>query len=287
MSEPLRTTSSTTGPANQSDVIDREARIEQLLLAGLDQYFAGQYEQAIDVWTRVAFLERRHGRARAYIDRARSALAERQRESEELLHRGVAEYHAGRLQSARELLTRAIEQGGPSDTALVFLQHLGRVDPFGTFAGDGERSRTVEPVSPLPLPDASPVASAEPTPEPPAVPRSGWVVTTLASAALAAAILIAARPIASFIAELPVTGPPVTAPAAEPLPIARSSDLLLARARGLHASGRSREALRILDTIEVTDPVRDEADRLRAEVQRVLLGDLPQSVNLPSPGGRR
>src|SRR4051795_10464522 len=81
---------------------DRDAKIEQLLLSGLDQYFCGRYEQAIDIWTRVAFLERRHGRARAYIERARSALAEQQRESEELLHSGIAAYHAGDLAAARD-----------------------------------------------------------------------------------------------------------------------------------------------------------------------------------------
>ena len=43
--------------ADDADGVDRESRIEQLLLAGLDQYFAGRYEQAIDVWTRVAFLD--------------------------------------------------------------------------------------------------------------------------------------------------------------------------------------------------------------------------------------
>ena len=67
---------------------DRDARIEQLLLSGLDQYFAGHYQQAINIWTRVVFLERGHNRARAYIERARSALAERQRECEELVHNG-------------------------------------------------------------------------------------------------------------------------------------------------------------------------------------------------------
>ena len=69
---------------------DRDAKIEQLLLAGLDHYFSGRYEQAIDVWTRTLFFDRSHARARAYIDRARSALAERERQSEELLQRGAA-----------------------------------------------------------------------------------------------------------------------------------------------------------------------------------------------------
>ena len=54
-----------------------------------------RYELAINVWTRALFLDRSHARARAYIDRARSALAERQRESEELLQNGVAAFQRG------------------------------------------------------------------------------------------------------------------------------------------------------------------------------------------------
>ena len=123
--EPLRTDPSDSGPLSEAE---RAARIEQLLLSGLDHYFGGNYEQAINVWTRVAFLERGHGRARAYIERARSALAERQRESEESLHQGIAAYQAGDLQRARVLLTQAVEQGGANELALVFLQRLGRLD---------------------------------------------------------------------------------------------------------------------------------------------------------------
>ena len=87
MSDPLRTDGSRAFAA--ASEADRDAKIEQLLLAGLDHYFAAQYDYAISVWTRVLFLDRSHARARAYIDRARSALAERQRESEELLQSGV------------------------------------------------------------------------------------------------------------------------------------------------------------------------------------------------------
>src|SRR3989304_8180536 len=80
---------------------DRDARVEELLLSGLDHYFSGQHDLAINVWTRVLFLDRGHARARAYIERARSALAEQQRESEELLHRGVAALDRGEIDLAR------------------------------------------------------------------------------------------------------------------------------------------------------------------------------------------
>src|SRR5438552_3417119 len=107
---------------------DRDAKIEQLLLIGLDHYFAAQYEQAINVWTRALFLDRSHPRARAYIERARSAQAERQRESEELLQTGVAAFQRGDSREARRLLQAAIEGGAPPDEALAVLDRLNRLD---------------------------------------------------------------------------------------------------------------------------------------------------------------
>src|SRR5205814_4856367 len=106
MSDPLRT-----DPARANEPVseaEREAKIEQLLLAGLDHYFSGQYDHAINVWTRALFFDRSHARARAYIERARRAQAERQRESEELLHTGTAAYRSGDVKEARRLLQAAL-----------------------------------------------------------------------------------------------------------------------------------------------------------------------------------
>src|SRR5438477_13147828 len=107
MPDPLRTDPSRALEAAQEP--GRDTKIEQLLLVGLDHYFAAQYEQAINVWTRALFLDRSHPRARAYIERARSALAERQRHSEELLHSGVEAFHRGEGAEARRLLRAAID----------------------------------------------------------------------------------------------------------------------------------------------------------------------------------
>src|SRR2546427_6393505 len=124
MSDPLRT-------AESHDTItddDRDAKIERLLLAGLDHYFAAQYDQAVHIWTRVLFLDRSHARARAYIERARSAMAERQRESEELLQTGLAAFRRGEGDEARRLLHAALDSGAPSDEALTALDRLDRLD---------------------------------------------------------------------------------------------------------------------------------------------------------------
>ena len=252
--EPLRTEPSDAGPLSEAD---RAARIEQLLLSGLDHYFGGNYEQAINVWTRVAFLERGHGRARAYIERARSALAERQRESEESLHQGIAAYQAGDLQRARDLLTRAVEQGGPNESALVFLQRLGHVDSVAA-APARERSTTRSaPVRRRPAVTAN--------------QRRGWLATGAASVAITAVILLGALRTASWLRELPVEVRTGDAASREPLPIVRNGERRLDRARSLRGAGRLREALHELEAIELSDPRRVEADRLRSDIQHVLL----------------
>src|SRR5262249_25114671 len=123
MSDPLRTDGARAHDFESAQ--DRDAKIEQLLLLGLDHYFAARYELAINVWTRALFLDRSHARARAYIERARSALAERQRESEELLQNGVAAFQRGEADEARRLLQAAIRAGGPPAEAA---RAPGRVD---------------------------------------------------------------------------------------------------------------------------------------------------------------
>ena len=256
------------------DAADREARIEQLLLSGLDHYFAGQYERAISVWTRVVFLERHHDRAHAYIERARSALAERHRESEELLHTGVSAYNAGHIEEARDLLTRAVEQG--SDTADVFLDRLNRV---GSSA-----SRADLHLDPMPSRSAVRRRRAALPPRP-----GGWSAAALITLVVGTAMLLGGLPIGNWLSGLYVTAPAPSAPvvADEPLPVVRASETAVARARSLRAGGRLRDALSALDRIDMADPFHAEADRLRADIQRDLFASAGIQPSAPAAAGSR
>jgi hypothetical protein len=109
--------------------------------------------------------------------------------------------------------------------------------------------------------------------------QTRWVPTALASAAIATAIILLALPVASWIAELPIAAPPVEAPRPEALPIVRTSEMALARARTLYEGGKLKDALLMLDRITRTDPLRPEADRLRATVQRAALAALGLSLD--------
>ena len=270
MSDPLRanptndTTSSSAGDA------ERDAKIESLLIAGLDQYFAAHYTQAIDVWTRALFLDRSHARARAYIDRARSAMAEQQRESEELLHNGVAAFERGELEAARQMLNAAVQRGGAHDVALAFLTRIDRIHAAAAATS-----------TPATLPSKTPF---RPRAAASARPASVWssVVVIVLIAAAAAVAIASWDQLREWIPALGTgsqDGLAHVRVVQEPLVVPRSSEVALERARSLFASGRPYDALRALELVRPTDPLRGDADKLKAAIQRELL------AFQTSPGG--
>jgi tetratricopeptide (TPR) repeat protein len=249
---------------------DRDAKIEQLLLAGLDSYFSAQYDQAINVWTRALFLDRNHPRARAYIDRARSALAEKQRQSEELLHDGVAAYQRGESDEARRLLHAAIDGGAPADEALAILERLERPSLPGAAAVEN----LAAPVRP-PVRDRAKASVV-----PPRFARSSLIVLAVAAAGLGVYVVRANRLDWRTLVPLPWADPspsPAAAPIAQEtsLPLPRRGEMALASARALALAGRLHEALAALDAVRPTDPQKIEADRLKADLQRQLLALTP------------
>ena len=274
MADPVRTDNARAADIESGP--DRDARVEHLLLQGLDHYFAGRYDQAIHVWTRVLFLDRSHLRARAYIERARCALAERQRHSDELLHRGTAAFEQGEAHTARRLLIAAVEQGAPSDVALAYLDRLDRLD-IAVRGGDTA--------------PAAPRVETVPQDEIAVADRRGplLVVLLLASAAALVALAWIAGSLLDLSAWSPGAQPAAAsfAPmATEAVPVPRASDVALARARALFGNGRAQDAMRLLSTISIADPNRGDADRLLADIQRTLLstGDIAHADRaVPTP----
>jgi tetratricopeptide (TPR) repeat protein len=267
--DPLRTDASDlSAPAT---IAERDAKIEQLLLAGLDQYFAKQYDQAINVWTRALFFDRSHARARAYIERARRAQAERQRESEELLHNGTSAYRNGDVKEARRLLQAALDAGAPLELAFPMLERLNQIEPFDVAHGE-------------PMPGGLAPARAQravPAAAHPRTPRHGWKNFPLAATASLLVAVVAA--IATLVATRPdwrslmTLSPPVATASFAPvareavLAIPTRGEMALSRARRLAGSGELRDALAALDGVRTTDPQRSDADQLRSEIQRQLL----------------
>jgi hypothetical protein len=263
--DPLR---SDMRPAEALSGPERDARIEQLLLAGLDEYFAHRYEHAINLWTRVLFLDRQHDRARAYIERARRAQAERQRESEAALHQAIDALRGGDIARARTLVTDALDRGASPDEAHGMLE---RIERLGVAQASPNVRRRVSPPasswsSTAAVPDGTPARRM----------RGYWAAVLLVIAAigvLAVALwgLTVPQPAAWSLFSAP-PAPPAPIPwTPDPLPVPHASQLHIARARAFLANGRVHDALATLERIPVGDSLRPEADRLRADAQQRLL----------------
>ncbi|MEE2966186.1 MAG: hypothetical protein VX427_18850 [Acidobacteriota bacterium] len=254
-------------PATTVGGEDRAAKIEQLLQFGLDHYVQGQFDRAVDVWTRVLFLDRTHAGARAHIGRARAAMAERLRESEALLHAGVDACERGQAVEARALLTKAIQHGGANDEVLAALDRVERLGAVGaTASGDTVRLRgrvrhprrdvgRVAPRRPrrrlalwlLPVPLVMAAAGT-------AYIAGGWASSELGP--------IGARPrgVSSMSLE-----------SVDSLPVPSVPELALRRAETLADEGRLSEALGVLATVGRGAGVGQGLEALRGQLQRRLL----------------
>ncbi len=254
-----------------SEAADRDSRAEALLVEGLDRYFNGRYEDAIHLWTRVLFLDRSHARARAYIDRARTALTERQRVAEQLLHESREWLARGQTAEARSLLTEAIATSGDDERAAARRMELERVERAAGASMDiappaltGPRTLTARLLRPL----------------------QSWAVMSLLIGLAVSLFLVAASasPTVQSLIGLDTPLAPLS-PAAAGLafPAPSRAEVALVRARTLFSAGRLAEALRVLDTVNADAATRADADKLRIDIQQLLLATGPRSA----PGGRR
>ena len=239
---------------------EREARIEQLLVSGLDEYFAGRMDQAVNVWTRVLFLDRANDRARAYIDRARRAQAERQRESEALMHQGLQAFDDGDVERARRLLTSAVERGAPHEQALPVLHRIGLLD-------------VAAPITPAPATRGRWRRANGPHASDEHVRLGPWLLAVGIAVIAAVAVFVSEDTTPAQLAVTAIEGPP------PPLPVPAASEAHLSRARQLFDAGKLPDALQALDRIDQGDAAYGDAQALRGRIQRELLA-------AAGPGGK-
>lgn len=248
-------------PLSQQDEAALRARqIDALLDEGLERYFATHYEEAIHLWTRVLFLDHSHARARAYIERARTAMAELQRHSDELLQASRELLEQGETEAARQLLSEAVSTSGDDLQASALRVRLERL----------ERVRA--------LGDATPAPAGSPDP----AAHWFWRAAHWRRLGLGLAIVLVLGFVAILVqgsGDPKETSGAVAAPAPVTghVPVLSSSEVALVRARTSVARGQLSDALRELDRIALDSPNRADADQLRIEIQQLLMANVRSS----------
>jgi hypothetical protein len=233
----------------------RDARIDQLLLLGLDHYFAGHYEQAIHVWSRVLLLDRPHPRARAYIARAQSAIAERQRQLEVLTQAGVG---AARTPPLLQMTMPSGDDGIPQHQPPDCRDQLSDFETAHARA-DGQASGRVAISPPC---SRAPIAMAD--------FRTGAVAVSLAIA-VAGGAMLGATARWDLWQTFTSGGARASMSVAEPDGSVPQSAAALGLARRLLERGRLDDSLRILNAISPGNrPSGEEAEKLRAAIIQAM-----------------
>ena len=245
MTDPLRSGRPPFNP--EAPDRDRDARVEELLLTGLDHYFSGQSRprhQRLDARA----LPRSRPRARARLHRAR---AQRHRRTAARRRRAAAHGRcrvpARRSGSGARTAASAVERGAGGEEAMALLQRLDRLEAAAQHVESGVATR------PAPAARCRRRSRREPRP----ATRLTWIVAGV---------------IAGFVASGAVTcvsiGDRVPRGLAaarrcrrsrrraqkNPLPVPTASELSIARARALHARGHLRDALAALESVRPRRP---------------------------------
>jgi tetratricopeptide (TPR) repeat protein len=135
---------------------ETSGRIVSLLSEGQAAFDRGEYQAAIDAWSRIFLIDIDHDEAARKIERARQLKAEKEREVEEIFHEGVARFDAGELAASREAFRRVLEIQPSYALAREYLDKLDEREAGGALPGAG-----LPELAPLP---AEPAGAARPEP---------------------------------------------------------------------------------------------------------------------------
>jgi len=254
----------------QTEARDEEDdRIAALLDEGQAAYERGEFQAAIDAWSRIFLIDIDHAEAGNRIEQARRHKAEADRQVEERFHEGVAKFEAGDRAGARTVFEQILEQ---QPGYLAAREYLTQVDaasstslpalPSQPGAGPGKPEAAKEAPAPGPAKARARPAAAAAVEQGPR-PGKRRFRPALAAGIGALVVLAAAGGYVYQQRErlFPNAGSPDLGP--------RVSFDLIARAQKMHADGKSSAAIGVLRRIPQSDPQFERAKALIAEWERL------------------
>lgn len=280
---------------------ETSGRIVSLLSEGQSAFDRGEYQAAIDAWSRIFLIDIDHDEAARKIERARQLKAEQEREVEEIFHEGVARFDSGELAASREAFRRVLELQPSYALAREYLDKLDEREAGGTLPGAGLPE--LAPLEPLGAPRAeprrpsgdsfaAPVAAPAPERRRVAVGPSYVAATKRPAGGGPSPRLLLLG--GGVLALLAVGGWFVFSQrerlfpnASEPAAAAPAAADPLAAARSLHEQGRTAVAIAQLKRLAPSHPSHAEAQALIAQWESIPAPDAAPATDPAATARRR
>ncbi len=266
-----------------------DSRIGELLDEGQASLERGEYQAAIDAWSRIFLIDIDHGEAARRIEQARKLKAEAERQAEEIFHEGVAKFESADPDGARACFERLLEQQPNHLAAREYLDQIeaGKVRvaprPAGLAAKLPPSGAHAAPPAVLkeeilvpPEPGQAPAKPAKAATVPSAGVRKSRSGRTFALVGLVVLLVAGGGGWYLFTHRsrfFPNSEPP--APATAPQQDA------IQRATALHGQGKTAVAIAQLRRVPQDDPLYEKAQALIAQWQAAA--EQPPPAAAPAP----
>jgi tetratricopeptide (TPR) repeat protein len=125
----------TSSAASRAPRTEGDSRIAELLGEGDEAAAAGDYQGAIDAWSRIFLIDVDHEEAARRIEAARRKKAEREREVEEAFHEGLGALEAGDRDGAKARFERVLAMQPTHLAARDYLRQIESGEPISLSRG--------------------------------------------------------------------------------------------------------------------------------------------------------
>ena len=257
---------------------ESEQRIDDLLREGQMSFEDGQYQTAIDAWSRIFLIDIDHAEASRRIELARKLKAEVERQTEEAFHEGITRLESGDEEKAKAAFNKVLEtqpnhmgardylekiESGDLSMAKVEVPELAPVIEAAPEAKAAEtQPEDFGELTQTPIPGPSVLDDFE-APEPEFAPVPAPAPRKRSFALIGSAVLILLLAVGWFVYSnwdrfFPVSGPDDSATTAP-----KQADPI-ERARELHEAGNTAMAINVLRRLPPGNDQYDEAQALIA-----------------------
>ena len=254
------------------EISDEEhSKIGNYLTEGDQAFEAGEFQRAIDLWSRIFLIDVTHEEASARIEKARARRVEIDKKVDELVQSGIAAFERGDSATARPKFDEALRLDPTNFTASEYLEKISSGEPppevksiplatrptagppadlFAEEFADAQRSEDSL------VPPSSSARPRRPYAPVPAPARSRNMMPLILVVVVGLLVLGAGG---WFAMKMISGGDGAPAP---------TTDAAFTQAQSLAASGQYDAAIRLLSAIQASDPQYDRALAMIADLQK-------------------